>query len=95
MPYSKAKSWFSGECWISKSLNRYTRSPQDSFVGLTPGILVCFGLLHWLGGVFSRRDGIAKGKKPGHMVRVLRSVVNRAVRAAAGMLTFAETLIGY
>lgn len=95
MPYSRAKSWFSGECWKCKGLYECTRSPEDSFVGLTPGILVCFGLFRWLGGVFGRRDGMAKGKKPGHMIRVLRSVVPRALRADVGMLTVVGTLIEY
>ena len=42
------------------------------FVGLTPGVLVCFGIFHWLNGVFGSRRGLQQGKKQGKMLRELR-----------------------
>ena len=83
MHYLRAKSWSLGK---SRDLNIYelTRSPRDSFVGLTPGILVCLGLFRWLGGVFGKDS--TGGKKPGHMVRILRLVIDFLLRAAVGLL---------
>ena len=44
------------------------------FVGLTPGILVCFSLARWLSGVFSNHNSKAQSSKQGSMVRVLRNI---------------------
>jgi len=44
------------------------------FVGLTPGMLVCFAAFRYLGGVFGSRRGLQKGQKAGQTVRVLRTI---------------------
>ena len=44
------------------------------FVGLTPGVLVCLGLFHWLNSVVTGRRGKAEGKKQGSMTRLLRNI---------------------
>jgi nuclear control of ATPase protein 2 len=44
------------------------------FVGLTPGVLVCFAAFRYLGGVFGNRRGLKKGRKAGQTVRVLRNI---------------------
>lgn len=44
------------------------------FIGLTPGILVCFAAFRYLGGMFGSRKGINKGRKAGQAVRVLRNI---------------------
>jgi nuclear-control-of-ATPase protein 2 len=44
------------------------------FVGLTPGVLVCFAAFRYLGGVFGNRRGLQKGQKAGQTVRVLRNI---------------------
>ncbi|KAH8782424.1 ATP synthase regulation protein NCA2-domain-containing protein [Hyaloscypha sp. PMI_1271] len=44
------------------------------FVGLTPGILVCFAAFRYLGGVFGSRRGMQKGRKAGQTIRVLRNI---------------------
>ncbi|PVH73344.1 ATP synthase regulation protein NCA2 [Cadophora sp. DSE1049] len=44
------------------------------FVGLTPGILVCFATFRYLGGVFGSRRGLKHGQKAGQTVRVLRNI---------------------
>jgi nuclear-control-of-ATPase protein 2 len=44
------------------------------FVGLTPGILVCFAAFRYLGGVFGSRRGLQKGRKAGQTIRVLRNI---------------------
>ncbi|TVY80837.1 Nuclear control of ATPase protein [Lachnellula suecica] len=44
------------------------------FVGLTPGILVCFAAFRYLGGVFGNRRGTRQGQKAGQTVRVLRNI---------------------
>lgn len=44
------------------------------FVGLTPGILVCIGVIRYLNGVFGSRKGLRKGKQAGQTIRVLRSI---------------------
>ena len=45
-----------------------------SFVGLTPGILVCIGVSRWLSGVFAGRRGRIQGGNQGSLIRTLRSV---------------------
>jgi nuclear-control-of-ATPase protein 2 len=44
------------------------------FIGLTPGILVCFAAFRYLGGVFGSRKGLRRGRKAGQTVRVLRNI---------------------
>ncbi len=44
------------------------------FVGLTPGVLVCFAAFRYLGSVFGSRKGLQKGRKAGQTVRVLRNI---------------------
>lgn len=44
------------------------------FVGLTPGILVCFAAFRYLGGVFGSKRGLKRGKQTGQTVRVLRNI---------------------
>ena len=44
------------------------------FVGLTPGVLVCFAVSRWLSGVLSGRTGRIQGSKEGSMIRVLRNI---------------------
>ncbi|KAF2236115.1 NCA2-domain-containing protein [Viridothelium virens] len=44
------------------------------FVGLTPGVLVCFGLFRWLSGIFGNRRGLQQGHKQGQMRRGLRNI---------------------
>ena len=42
-----------------------------SFVGLTPGLLVCLGVFHWLGGFLGGRMK-TKAVKQGQISRTLR-----------------------
>ncbi|EKD21506.1 uncharacterized protein L3040_006116 [Drepanopeziza brunnea f. sp. 'multigermtubi'] len=44
------------------------------FVGLTPGVLVCFAAFRYLGGVFGTKQGLKRGQKAGQAVRVLRNI---------------------
>jgi nuclear-control-of-ATPase protein 2 len=44
------------------------------FVGLTPGVLVCFAVFRYLGGTFGSRKGLRQGKRAGQTVRVLRNI---------------------
>jgi len=44
------------------------------FVGLTPGILVCFAILRYLGGTFGNKRGLKKDKRAGQTVRVIRNI---------------------
>ncbi|KAJ5964629.1 uncharacterized protein N7479_004505 [Penicillium vulpinum] len=44
------------------------------FVGLTPGILVSFATMRWLGGVLGSRRGLRKGKQRHKLRRGLRNV---------------------
>lgn len=44
------------------------------FVGLTPGVLVCFAAFRYLGGVFGNRRGEKQGRKAGSTVRILRNI---------------------
>jgi nuclear-control-of-ATPase protein 2 len=44
------------------------------FVGLTPGVLVCFAAFRYLGSLFGSRKGLQKGRKAGQTVRVLRNI---------------------
>lgn len=63
------------------------------FVGLTPGILVCLGLSHWLSGALAGRKGRIQGGKQGSMVRVLRNIDRILVGStpsANGMLSYKD-----
>ncbi|KAI9050485.1 hypothetical protein LZ554_005648 [Drepanopeziza brunnea f. sp. 'monogermtubi'] len=44
------------------------------FIGLTPGVLVCFAAFRYLGGVFGTKQGLKRGQKAGQAVRVLRNI---------------------
>ncbi|KGO70964.1 Nuclear control of ATP synthase 2 [Penicillium italicum] len=44
------------------------------FVGLTPGILVSFATMRWLGGLLGSRQGLRKGKQRHELRRGLRNV---------------------
>lgn len=63
------------------------------FVGLTPGVLVCLGLSHWLSGAFAGRKGRIDGRKQGSIVRVLRNIDRILVGStpsANGMLSYKD-----
>ena len=44
------------------------------FVGLTPGVLVCFAAFRYLGGAFGNRRGLKQGRRAGRTVRILRNI---------------------
>lgn len=44
------------------------------FVGLTPGVLVCFAAFRYLGGTFGNRRGLKRGRKAGQTVRIIRNI---------------------
>ncbi|KAI9887634.1 MAG: Nuclear control of ATPase protein 2 [Watsoniomyces obsoletus] len=44
------------------------------FIGLTPGLLVCVGVIRWLRGLFNNRKGLNRGKRQGRMIRLLRNL---------------------
>jgi nuclear-control-of-ATPase protein 2 len=44
------------------------------FVGLTPGILVCFATMRYVAGTFGNRRGIRQGTRAGQTIRVLRNI---------------------
>ena len=44
------------------------------FVGLTPGVLVCFAAFRYIGGTFGSRRGLKRGKRTSQTVRVLRNI---------------------
>ncbi|KAI9817359.1 MAG: Nuclear control of ATPase protein 2 [Thelocarpon impressellum] len=63
------------------------------FVGLTPGMLVCLGLSHWLSGVLGNRKGYSKIKQQGQMIRVLRNthrILTASTSSNNGMLSYKE-----
>jgi nuclear-control-of-ATPase protein 2 len=63
------------------------------FVGLTPGVLVCLGLSHWLSGAFAGRKGRIEGRKQGSIVRILRNIDRILVGStpsANGMLSYKD-----
>lgn len=60
------------------------------FVGLTPGVLVCFGLSRWLSGVFA---GSSRSSKQGSMIRILRNIDRTLIGSTPsenGMLSFKD-----
>lgn len=44
------------------------------FVGLTPGVLVCFAAFRYLGGTFGNRSGLKRGRRASQTVRVIRNI---------------------
>jgi nuclear-control-of-ATPase protein 2 len=63
------------------------------FVGLTPGILVCFTSFRYLGSVFGNRRGLKSGRKAGQTIRVLRNIdriLSTATPGERGMLSYKD-----
>ena len=63
------------------------------FVGLTPGVLVCFGVLRWLSTSFAGRRGSIQGRKHGTMVRTLRNIDRILIGSTpseSGLLTYKD-----
>jgi nuclear-control-of-ATPase protein 2 len=63
------------------------------FVGLTPGLLVCFAVFRYLGGTFGNRKGIRQGKKARQTVRVLRNIdriLTLATPTQTGILSYKD-----
>lgn len=63
------------------------------FVGLTPGVLVCFSVFRYLGGTFGSRKGLRQGKKAGQTVRVLRNIdriLTLATPTATNILSYKD-----
>ncbi|KAK8171268.1 ATP synthase regulation protein NCA2-domain-containing protein [Phyllosticta citrichinensis] len=46
----------------------------DSFIGLTPGVLVCFAITRWLQSTFGDRRGWEKTQLSSQIVRVIRNI---------------------
>jgi len=44
------------------------------FIGLTPGVLVCFAAFRYVAGAFGNRKGLRQGQQAGQTVRVLRNI---------------------
>lgn len=44
------------------------------FVGLTPGVVICFGVFRYLGGVIRNMRGMKQGHKAGQLIRGLRNI---------------------
>lgn len=59
---------------------------EISFVGLTPGILVCLAVVRWVNELFAGKRGSSEGKKQGSMVRTLRSVKSHLKAALHSIL---------
>lgn len=60
------------------------------FIGLTPGVLVCFGLSRWLSGVFTGRT---HSSNQGSMIRILRNIDRTLIGSTPsenGMLSFKD-----
>ncbi|KAF2086567.1 NCA2-domain-containing protein [Saccharata proteae CBS 121410] len=51
------------------------------FIGLTPGVLVCFGVTRWLQGTFGNRKGTRKSHMARQTTRILRNI-DRILTAA-------------
>jgi nuclear-control-of-ATPase protein 2 len=63
------------------------------FVGLTPGILVCWSTFRYLGDIFGSRRGLKKGERAGQTIRVLRNidrVLTKSTPSSNGMLTYKD-----
>jgi nuclear-control-of-ATPase protein 2 len=63
------------------------------FVGLTPGVLVCFAAFRYLGGTFGNRKGMRQGKRAGQTVRVLRNIdriLTHATPTQTGILSYKD-----
>ena len=44
----------------------------NSFIGLTPGVLVSVGVYRWIRGVFSNRKGVRQWAEQGQLLLILR-----------------------
>jgi nuclear-control-of-ATPase protein 2 len=63
------------------------------FVGLTPGVLVCFAVFRYLGGAFGNRRGLQKGRKAGQTVRIIRNIdriLTQATPSNDGILSYKD-----
>ncbi|KAL8834035.1 MAG: hypothetical protein Q9170_003966, partial [Blastenia crenularia] len=63
------------------------------FIGLTPGVLVCFGLFRWLGGFFGGRKSKVERKSRMQMIRLLRNIdriLSGSVPSTNGMLSYKD-----
>lgn len=63
------------------------------FVGLTPGVLVCFAVFRYLGGTLGNRKGVRQGKKAGQTVRILRNIdriLTLATPTQTGILSYKD-----
>ncbi|KAL9586351.1 MAG: hypothetical protein Q9212_000969 [Teloschistes hypoglaucus] len=63
------------------------------FVGLTPGVLVCLGLFHWVGGMFGGRKGEREHESRGRMVRLLRNIdriLSASTHSNNGVLSYKD-----
>lgn len=63
------------------------------FVGLTPGVLVCFAVFRYLGGTFGNRKGIRQGKRARQTVRILRNIdriLTLATPTQTGILSYKD-----
>lgn len=53
------------------------------FIGLTPGVLVTFGVCRWLKGAFSSRRGVQQWARQGQLLLILRNIDRILVGATA------------
>ncbi|KAJ5225136.1 hypothetical protein N7468_006361 [Penicillium chermesinum] len=63
------------------------------FIGLTPGILVSYTTLQWLGGLFNNRQGLRRGKQRHELRRGLRNI-NRILTSASvtnGVISYKDS----
>ncbi|MCJ1470915.1 Nuclear control of ATPase protein 2 [Pseudocyphellaria aurata] len=63
------------------------------FVGLTPGILVCLGISHWLRGFLGGRNDSTNFRKQGQVMESLRNIhriLSASTPSANGMLSYKE-----
>ena len=59
---------------------RTSANNDNSFVGLTPGILVCLALGRWVGRNLGTRGAQTKLRIEGQMLRILRSAKTLIVK---------------
>jgi len=65
------------------------------FVGLTPGVLVCFSVARWLSGCIGARRGRKMSRKNGQAIRSLRNIdrilsLSTTNSSAGGVLSYKE-----
>ena len=63
------------------------------FIGLTPGVLVCFSVVRYLGGTFGNRKGNRQGKRARQTVRILRNIdriLTLATPTQTGILSYKD-----